>query len=456
LGIQRTKISEKRKEKTLATSPLLTNTFDMNNEFPFPVLQDADLKGKIVLVRVDHNVVKKGIIHDPYRIDATIGTLYYINAKGGKIILMTHVGRPKNKKTGEISIHDDSSVQPIVDYFQNKLHIRLKVPEFHQHGNTGYLGIETSINHLIRDLKEDVIDGIYLPNTRWFAGEEAQGEEADRFAYQLAGLADIFVNDAFGSWQAHASTVDVTKYLPSYAGFLMQKEIANLDRIYKPERPFVAVVAGAKFDTKIDSLYALLRECDHLVLGGVIYNAYLCAKYGFEIQGIEHDDMEHARAFVDFAKQFPDKLIELPYIVESDTIEGKMDGKFRTHDIRQLQEGSKLNYVLDTDPRSFQEPAVLDVFHNAHTVFVNAVMGFTPYFNEGTIALDELIDENLAAVKLYGGGDTMQELKRLLPGLYIVALDNPKYYIFTGGGAVLKAIEQGNVFGLAPVKALQK
>ena len=94
-------------------------------------------------------------------------------------------------------------------------------------------------------------------------------------------------------------------------------------------------------------------------------------------------------------------------------------------------------------------------FFDAKSIFVNAVMGFTPNFSEGTIALDELIDQNSDAVKLYGGGDTMQELKRLLPGLYIVALDSPKYYIFTGGGAVLKAIEQGNVYGLEPVNALK-
>lgn len=98
---------------------------------------------------------------------------------------------------------------------------------------------------------------------------------------------------------------------------------------------------------------------------------------------------------------------------------------------------------------------MLDVFKNAHTVFVNAVMGYTPHFNEGTIALDELIDKNPKAVKLYGGGDTMQELKRLLPGLYIVAIDNPMYYIFTGGGAVLKAIQENSVYGMEPVKALR-
>ncbi|OIP02142.1 MAG: phosphoglycerate kinase [Bacteroidetes bacterium CG2_30_32_10] len=428
----------------------------MEHSFNFPLIQQADLKGKIVLVRVDHNVVKKGIIYDPYRIDATLGTLYYINAKGGKIILMTHVGRPFDKKTNEISINANTSVQPIVDYLQSKLHIKFKIPEFHQYEKKGYIGIETSINHLIRELKEDKIDGIYLPNTRWFSGEEAKGEEADRFAYQLAGLADIYVNDAFGSWQAHASTVQVAKYLPSYAGFLMQKEIENLSRIFEPTRPFVAVVAGSKFDTKIHSLNALLKKADFLILGGVIYNAYICAKYGIKIQGISEEDLNCAKEFVEFSKQYPNKLVELRYIVESDTIEGKFDGKHRVHDIKSLKSGTELNYVLDIAKESFEDEAVKQVFHGAKTVFVNAVMGLTPYFNEGTIALDQLIDENLDAVKLYGGGDTMQELKRLLPGLYIVALDNPKYYIFTGGGAVLKAIQEGTVSGLEPVKALNK
>ncbi len=428
----------------------------MKNILPLNGLQEADLKDKIVLVRVDHNVVKKGIIYDPYRIDATMATLYYINAKGGKIILMTHVGRPKNKKTGEIEINDNTSIQTIVDYLQNKLHINIGVPEFTKDGNLGYFGLETSVNHMIRDLKEGRLDAIYLPNTRWFKGEESKGEDADRFAHQLAGLADIFVNDAFGSWQAHASTVKVNKYLPSYAGFLMQKELINLERIFNPNKPFLAVVAGSKFDTKIDSLYALLQKADYLMLGGVIYNAYLAAKYNISIKGIEDEDLEHARKFVAFAEQFKDKVLECPYIVESDTLEGKIEGQYRVHDIRKLQPGTTLNYVLDVSADSFKEPHILEVFHQAKTIFVNAVMGFMPYFNEGTIALDQIIDESPESVKLYGGGDTMQELKRLLPGLYIVALDSPRYYIFTGGGAVLKAIQEGTYAGIEPVKALMK
>lgn len=417
-------------------------------------IQSANLDGKIVLVRVDHNVVKKGFIHDPYRIDATIGTLYHINARGGKIILMTHVGRPKDKKSGEININEETSVKPIVDYLENKLHIKMRIPKFYEEDKHGYKGIETSINHDIRDLKENKIDGLYLPNTRWFAGEEGNPEEIDRFAYQLAGLADVFINDAFGSWQPHASTIGVNKYLPSYAGYLMQREIENLDRIYDPHKPFIAVVAGSKFDTKIKSLYALLEKADKLVLGGVIYNAYLAAKYDFDIKGISHDNLKSAKEFVEYSKKYKDKLVELPYIVESDTLEGKFEGKHRTYNINEIKPGTKLNYILDVDPQSFENKNVKEVFDKAKTVFVNAVMGFTPHFNEGTIALDRLIDTNVEAAKLYGGGDTMQELKRLLPGLYIVALDSPKYYIFTGGGAVLKAIEQGSPLGLDPVKLL--
>lgn len=427
----------------------------MSQKFNFRLLQDADLKGKTVLVRVDHNVVKKGIIHDPYRIDATIATLYYISSHGGKIILMTHVGRPKDKKAGTITTGKDTSVMPIVEYIQKKLNVSIGVPEFHATGDQGYSDIEPSVKDMIKDLKEGKIDMVYLPNTRWFAGEEDKGELKEKFAQQLAELADIYVNDAFGSWQSHASTVAVAKHLPSYAGLLMQKELQHLDQIYEPKKPLLAVVAGSKFDTKIDSLNALLKTADHLVLGGVIYNAYLCAKYSIEIKGIEAEDIELAKAFVDFSKQYPGKLVELPYIVESDILEGKEEGKYRTVDIRQLKPGTKLNFVLDAAKESFTEPTVCNAFNGAQTIFVNAVMGFTPHFNEGTIAMDELIDKNKSAVKLYGGGDTLQELKRLLPGLYIVALDDPKYYMFTGGGAVLKAIQEGTYTGLAPVKALE-
>lgn len=420
------------------------------------VLQDADLKGKIVLVRVDHNVVKKGVIHDPYRIDASLSTLFHINSKGGKIILMTHVGRPKDKKTGDITIDDETSVKPIMEYLKNKLQLNFKTPEFKQNGNKGYAGIDDSINPLIEELKSDKIEGIYLPNTRWFEGEEANDESADKLAKDLASIADIYVNDAFGSWQPHTSTVRVNKYLPSYAGLLMQKEIENLGGVFEPKKPLLAVVAGSKFDTKIASLNSLLERADNLVLGGVIYNAYLCAKYNFKIKGISEEDMTIAKKFVDFAEQYPGKLVELPYIVESDILNGKIQGKHRTHYIHDIKPGTKLNFVLDIDPKSFEEKSVRKIFLCAKTIFVNAVMGFTPNFNVGTIAMDILIDNNKHANKLFGGGDTLQEFKRLLPGTYMNALTDSKYYMFTGGGAILKAIQEGTTTGMEPVKVLCK
>lgn len=417
-------------------------------------VKDADLKNKVVLVRVDHNVVKKGIIHDPYRIDVTFSTLFHIVSRGGKLILMTHNGRPKNKKTGEINITSGSSIEPIVEYLMKKLQVKFVIPNLEAPDNFGIGSFALEVKPLVEKLRNGNIDGIYLPNTRWFRGEEDKGEYSQQMANELASLADIFVNDAFGSWQAHTSTYAIANKLPSYAGFLMQKEISNLERIFHPDRPFIAVVAGSKFDTKIEPLYALLREADYLVLGGVMYNAYLCAKYGFTISGIDEDDIKHAKDFVEYSKQYPGKIIELKYIIESDTLEGKIEGSYRKHNILMLEEGAKLNYILDIAKESFHDPEVHSIFHKAHTIFVNAVMGFTPHFNEGTIALDQLIDDNPNGIKLYGGGDTLQELKRLLPGLYIMAIDSPNYYIFTGGGAVLKAVESGSAWGIKPISLL--
>ncbi len=417
-----------------------------------PLLQQANLKDKVVLVRFDHNVVKKGAIKDPYRIDRTIGTLFYIVAQGGRPILMTHVGRPYDKKAGTITVEDDSSVQPIVDYIESKLHCRFLVPSFAVNDGKGIPAIDTSINLAIKQLRSGEVAGIYLPNTRWFAGEEQKGAAREAFALQLAGLADIYVNDAFGSWQPHASTFDVTRHLPSYAGYLMQAEIANLDQVLNPERPFVAVVAGSKYDTKIGPLSAIYAQVDHLILGGVIYNTYLCAKYGVKIAGVAPEDIAAAGELVAKDAQ-AGKVVELPYLVESQVL-GREEGKFRTLAVADLKPGMELGYVLDIDARSFEDGAVVQTILGAKTIFVNAVMGFTPHFTDGSKALDTAIDKNRGAAKLYGGGDTLQEFKDLLPGLYLSVLDDADYYFFTGGGTVLTAIEQRSPYGLKPVQAL--
>ncbi|MDI6687550.1 MAG: phosphoglycerate kinase [Desulfobacterales bacterium] len=420
-----------------------------------PLVQNADLKDKIVLVRVDHNVVKNGIIRDPYRIDATLGTLYSIVEQGGRPILMTHVGRTRDKKTGKIKVEDNTSVQPVVEYLERKLHTKFSVPEFPVDPDAGIKQIDTSINWHIRDLRTRRTGGIYLPNTRWFEGEEAQGDIRERFALQLAGLADVFINDAFGSWQPHASTCDITRYLPSFAGFLMQREIAHLRRVLEPERPFVAVVAGAKYDTKIGPLNEIYKKVDHLLLGGIIYNTFLCAKYDIRVAGVTESDINAAKNLVKQDEK-AGKIVELPFVVESNTIEGRVEGKYRTLNITDFKPGNKHGYFLDVALESFDVPEVADIISSAKTIFVNAVMGFTPHFFEGSEKLDRTIDKNTQAQKLYGGGDTLQEFKNLSPGLYLAAMDNAKYFFFTGGGTVLKAIEESTPYGLEPVKALME
>ena len=420
-----------------------------------PLIQNTDLAGKIVLVRFDHNVVKDGTIRDPFRIDRTIGTLFHIVERGGRPVMMTHIGRPRDKATGTIACNADESVEPIIRYLEQKLHLKLYTPKFPIDPVYGITGIDTSINLAVRDLRDRKIGGIYLPNIRWFQGEEANGVLRERFALQLAGLADIYVNDAFGSWQPHASTYDITRHLPSCAGFLLQEEIRHLEGVMDPERPFLAVVAGSKYDTKIKPLNAIYDKVDRLMLGGVIYNTYLCAKYDVTINGVTDEDRVLARELVKKdAKR--SKIVELPFVVESDVREGRIEGNYRTISIRDLKPGASYGYVMDIDPRSFEEETVAQAIGSAKTIFVNAVMGYTPHFGAGSRALDNTIDQNRSAMKMYGGGDTLQEFKNLLPGLYLSVMDDASYYFFTGGGTVLTAIEHGNPYSLKPVQALME
>ncbi len=420
-----------------------------------PKLQDADLKGKVVLVRVDHNVAKEHVIRDPFRIDITFGTLFNILSKGGRLILMTHVGRPRDKKTGRISRDSNYDVKPIVDYLERKLYTRFIVPEFEWDSiEGGYAGIDTSVNLLIKELRAGRIDGIYLPNVRWFKGEESGDYKAQKLGEQLAGLADVYVNDAIGSWRPHTSTVRVPEYLPSYAGYLMQHEILGLNHIFSPRSPLLAIIAGSKFDTKIGPLSFLLDKVDYLMLGGVIYNAYLSMKYDVQIKGIDEEDLLYAKEFVKGAQRNPDKIIEPPYIIESDTLEGRFEGQYRIHDIRQLKPGTKLNYVVDVSEKSFELPFIIEPIMEMKSIFVNAVMGYTKYFEEGTKQLYSLVDQNKRAFKMFAGGDTLQELRSMLPGIYIRAVDADDYYFFSGGGTILKAIHAGCITGLDPVQAL--
>ncbi len=423
-----------------------------------PSMMDADLKGKIVLVRFDHNVVKKGKIKDPMRIDATIPTLLHIFKKGGLPILMTHVGRPLDKQTGKIMISELDAVEPIREYLDQKLSLKGLVPQMSSQDSYGIRDLNP-LKEALAALRSSACDYIYLPNTRWFKGEEAKDDSADAFAKALAEHAEVYINDAFGSWQAHASTYHITKYLPSYAGLLMQKELQNLAGVFEPKRPLVAVVAGSKFDTKIGPLTALIDIADHLVLGGVLYNAYLAAKYGFKITGLSDEDVAQATKFIEDSGENISKIVELPFIVQCDSFEQRTGENWDIYNIKDMGDWAKdseIGYILDVAEESFTLDEVRDIFKKAGTIFVNAVMGYTALFPEGTMAMYRLIDENSIAVKLFGGGDTIQDFKTYLPGLFASASNDPRYYFFTGGGAILDAIRARDAFGMKPVQALIK
>ncbi len=421
-----------------------------------PRIQDFDLAGKVVLARVDHNVVEKGLIKDAFRIDSTFGLIHYIAARGGHPILMTHVGRTRDKKTGHIKSGPDTSVDPVVAYLNRRLEAGLVVPKLPVNPELGITDLDEKIMApLMAGLKARKIGGLYLPNTRWFAGEESKDDRTKALADQWAALADLYVNDAFGSWQAHCSTFDVAGKLPACAGFLMQKELINLDRVLNPEAPFVAVVAGSKYDTKIGPLNKLYEKVDQLILGGVIYNAFLCAKYGIEVAGVAQEDVDLAKGLVEKDRS-TGKILEPGAVVESKVLDRRDPAQCRVVRTADFKPGQKYAYFLDVAPESFDAPAVREPLLKAKTIFINAVMGFTPNFGEGSARMYGLIGQNETALKLYGGGDTLTELKNLQPGLYLQALDDPSYYFFTGGGAVLTAIEEGSPYGLKPVDALLK
>ncbi len=421
------------------------------------LMQETDIRNKVVLLRVDHNVVKKGRIKDPYRIESTIGTLYGIIEMGGRPVLMTHISRPKDKKTGRIVCRESESVLPVVNYLEQRLPVKIYVPEFPVDPEKGILHIDKSIYQAIQDLKNGKIGMIYLPNTRWFAGEQSDGSEREVFAEELAGLADVFINDAFGSWQPHVSTYDIAKKMPAFAGCLLQKEIINLNNILLPERPFVGIIAGSKYDTKIGPLKAMYNRADYLVMGGLIYNAYLAAKYGVRIAGVSDEDRALAVELVEMDKK-GNKIIEMSHVVESDSMTARNPEHVRTLTLDELKTRERTGYILDIDPVSFEDQKVREIIGSfAKTVFVNAVMGFMPLFFEGSEGLYKLIASNESALKMFGGGDTLQELKNLCPGIYLKGCDNPEYYCyFTGGGSVLKAIEQGSPYKLRPVEALMR
>ena len=339
------------------------------------------------------------------------------------------------------------------------------MPDFRVDPTRGILDVDTSVNWLVEDLKNRRVGGVYLPNARWFAGEEGlvAGPDADetalardRFATQLAGLADVFVNDAFGSWQPHVSTLGVAKLLPSYAGLLMQRECDALRALIEPKRPFVAVLAGSKLDTKIGTVRAVAERCDALLLGGVLYNASSRPNAGSTSRASRRGTSSWRASFYSTTRSSRSSSRSRRWWSRirrtgAGASCGRAGARRRATRARACARARRgfaargvAGYFLDVAGSSFEAEAVREAVANAETIFVNAVMGYTSKgFHEGTAALDALTASNARARKYFGGGDTIHEFKSLSPGLYMSALEDPRFYLFTGGGTVLKALELG-------------
>lgn len=242
-------------------------------------LKDMDFKGKKVLVRVDFNVpLKDREVTDTTRIEAALPTIEYLIKEGAKLLLISHLGRPGGEAKDELRM------DPVAKKLANLLNKEVKKVDD---------CIGEDVEKAVADLKDG--DVLVLENSRFYPGEKKNDPE---FAKQLASLADIYVNDAFGAaHRAHATTVGVTEYLPSAAGFLMQRELNALGEVMEnPASPFVAIMGGAKVSDKIDVIKNLITKVDSLIVGGGIANTFLLAK-GYELGDslVEADKVDLAK-----------------------------------------------------------------------------------------------------------------------------------------------------------------
>ena len=377
----------------------------------FLKLQDMELEGKKVFLRVDYNVpIKNGIVEDDTRLRATIPTINHLLEKNCKVIIASHLGRPQQMLKEGKNIDDVKKV------------LTLK-PVAAELGEL--LGVDVGF---VDDCIDVAIPGdkdiVMLENLRFHRDEEK--DNAD-FAKKLASLADVYVNDAFGaSHREHASVSAITKFLPSCAGFLVEKEVKQLSKLLNPERPFVAIVAGAKED-KIDALKVLARKADKLLIGGVLANTLLKAK-GFDIRASKFDN-ETFNAAKELIELGGNKL-KLPVdCVAAD----KFDNNANTQVVA-VGEIPREFMALDIGPETIK--SYKNDIKDAKTVFWAGPLGVFEMekFSNGTKEVGEFLT-SLGITIIVGGGDTVSAINRFNLARGIT-------HISTGGGASLEFIEK--------------
>lgn len=381
-------------------------------------LHGQSFKNQRVLVRTDYNVpLQDGKVQDTMRIAESLPTLRFLLEQGAKVIVMSHLGRPKG------AVNEDLRMTPVAE----ELARQLGKPVLKLDDCIGPAATAATMN-----MKEG--DVIVLENLRFHPEEEANDVG---FSKALASLADVYVSDAFGTvHRAHASTVGVTQFLPAFAGFLVEKEIEVLSKLLEaPEHPICLIVGGAKVDTKIGILEKFLPIADTFILGGALANTFLKAQ-GYEIGGSLYEPKK-----LELAQQFLTAAANKTVLLPLDAVcaaELKVDAPTENLNLHSIRNSLK---ILDIGSQTIQIYAA--AIKQAQTIIWNGPMGLYEMdaFSKGTHALAEAISQT-QAYSVLGGGDTIDAVHHF-------GFSGKEFtHLSTGGGAMLEFLEGKGLPGL--------
>ena len=391
-------------------------------------VKDLDVKGKKVLVRVDFNVPlskeNNEEIADDTRIKAALPTIDYLLENDAKVILMSHLGRPKGEAKPEFSL------KPVADWLEN--HYKDK---FHFFPSPEV--VDDKVKEEVANLKEGEV--CLIENTRYVAGETKNDPE---FAKKLASLADLYVNDAFGtSHRAHASNVGVASILPSAVGFLIEKEIDVMGKALEaPEHPFVSILGGAKVSDKIGVIENLITKVDTILIGGGMAYTFLKAQ-GKEIGKslLEEDKMDLSLELIKKAEENNVEILLPVDVVIADEIKAGIETE--VVDIDSIPEDKE---ALDIGPKTAELFA--SKIKNAKTVVWNGPMGVfeVKEFANGTNKVAEALAES-DAITIVGGGDSALAIE-------LAGLKDKITHVSTGGGASLEFLEGKDLPGISSIE----
>jgi phosphoglycerate kinase len=384
------------------------------------IVTDMDVAGKKVLVRVDFNVpLKEGAVADDTRIQAALPTINYLVDQRAAVILCSHLGRPKGAPDPAFSL------APVAEYLSDLVNAPVKFVD-------DYVGADAKA--AAAALKPGEI--LVLQNTRFHPGEKKNDPAV---AKELASMADLFINDAFGTaHRAEVSTVGVAEFLPAAAGFLLEKEIKYLGQaIADPARPFVAILGGAKVSDKIEVIRNLLTKADQVLIGGGMANTFFKAQgYPMGDSLVEEEALDTARALLDEGST----KLRLPVdVVIADAFSD--DAACKVMSMGPVPDGWR---ILDVGPETVAGYA--KVITEAGTVVWNGPMGVFefPEFAKGTFGLAHAVAES-SATSIIGGGDSVAAIKQS-------GLADQVTHISTGGGASLEMLEGKVLPGLAALQ----